>query len=61
MERTDTLPRVSRGITAEGWASIGSVITVIVLIVIWRVIVYGCKKRREISPRIVPVSDVEMN
>ncbi|KAL0748291.1 hypothetical protein Bca101_030293 [Brassica carinata] len=61
MERTDTLPRVSRGITAEGWASIGSVITVIVLIVIWRVIVYGCKKRREISPRIVPVADVEMN
>nr|VDD29996.1 unnamed protein product [Brassica oleracea] len=61
MERTDTLPRVSGGITAEGWASIGSVITVIVLIVIWWVIVYGCKKRREISPRIVPVADVEMN
>ncbi|KAG2289356.1 hypothetical protein Bca52824_048960 [Brassica carinata] len=61
MEGTNTSPRVSGGINAEGWAIIGSVITVIVLIVIWRVIVYGCKKRWEISPRVVPVAEVEMN
>ncbi|KAF3579208.1 hypothetical protein DY000_02029580 [Brassica cretica] len=63
MEGTNTPPRVSGGINAEGWAIIGSVITVIVLIVIWRVIVYGCKKRWEISPRVVPVpvAEVEMN
>ncbi|CAG7878537.1 unnamed protein product [Brassica rapa] len=61
MERTDTPPRVSGGISREGWAIIGSVIAVIAVIVIWRIIVYGCKKRREISPRVVPIADVEMN
>ncbi|CAN6967733.1 hypothetical protein IGI04_021320 [Brassica rapa subsp. trilocularis] len=59
MVHTDTPPRVPGGISAEGWTIIGSVITLIVLIVIWRVIVYGCKKRQEISPRVV--ADVEMN
>ncbi|KAL0896375.1 hypothetical protein Bca101_080336 [Brassica carinata] len=57
----DTTPRISGGITAGGWAIIGSVIAVITLIVIWRVIVWSCKKRRHKSPQVVPVTELELN